>query len=298
MTIQEIPQASLFPEIKNIEAKRNVPTVPEFIQSLPAFVQRRVCLDCEGDWTRVTMDATGAIVISNRTQFREINLDTQQVPSQRAKAKKPPRRSSRKKTAPVAQTDGVDFRAMGPRVWEHVGLGEATLKLKELCAEGIPEVFELDFSDSVLRYDGIDFQEIADATRYPRDVKISDSVMEKGYPILEFTRGRTVIVGFRDPERPMVMAITGTASQGGSRHGSFRASVRIERRPATAAQLVDRLTRLGASISTDKGLTKVNYQGRYLGPINSPNDDREFVVDKDWRRIHAAMVKVDQGRLR
>lgn len=194
--------------------------------------------------------------------------------------------------------------------WERVGVGRTSHQLSKQLRHGLPEQVPIKVNTEVLAMDGVDVDAAVAVVRHPEQVKINEESAKKKYPILTFHRGDiTVVLGFREPHEPFMMAayFTGEALKeyqrsratggGGARKG--------EGVPTRPDLLRRRLVELGASVDEDRdsdadGKTAtVTFHGQVLGQIALVNWTK-VSVGNDWqrmqRKIHAIKQREESRR--
>ena len=194
--------------------------------------------------------------------------------------------------------------------WDGSDLADKAWRLAERIRTGLGDVAPLGFHDDVTALNGVNLEQVESVVRHAERVEVDASTAWKLYPILRFHRAdNMVIVGFRDPMLPVIIAAYFTTLRDADATG--RLSPRITggggRRktgglPNTPAKLISAIRLLGASIDDpterDTVLT-VTYEGCDLGKVpverTTPKKDIENAWQRTRRRIEALREKRANG---
>jgi hypothetical protein len=215
-----------------------------------------------------------------------------------------PTHPTRSDRGPVSTRHGVpgdDFD------WRAVPLEPMATQLADHYRPGLPYPLSYSYHDDVLALQGVDIESADAAVRAPQRVEIRPETSSKGYPVLMFVRGDVqVVMGFRNPLRPVVIAAYWTAllvhdvdrpgyssgMAGGGRREKGHTS------PGTVPKLVQSLKARGCELEWDLLTTKpveVTYLGEKLGKIPVDKQARRD-VQFTWSRILNKILAIDRRR--
>ena len=186
--------------------------------------------------------------------------------------------------------------------WSKVDLELKAFELRDRMADGYPAAMGFYYHPDVLAVYGMDTKIVEDAMRHPDRVEVKPESFgkTKGWPVIGFYRGDvTVVVGFRIPTRPMIIAAYVTSTLQHDTHrteGAGAGGGGMKKRPGvptTTSALAKRLQELGAELREDHKGTKatVIYRGQELGCVSMGDLVKKDVIESDYqrmqRKIHA-----------
>lgn len=177
----------------------------------------------------------------------------------------------------------------------------ATFQVWSRHKNGLDPMLPLDVLPDVASLAGYDAEQTESVARNPQRVEIRPESAEKGYPVLGFIRGdNRVIMGFRFPDSPVVVAAYWTSllapgSHGtGSRPGSG-GHLGSDGLPKTPIASMRRLRGKGASVTAPRDATaaEVFYDGQSLGKISVGEGVARVTVEDDYKRCVRKMQAID-----
>lgn len=185
--------------------------------------------------------------------------------------------------------------------WKSVeGLDKSAAKAVERFAGGIPKAIPVAVYRDVANMYHITEGSIEGAVRAPDRVVINAETARKGYTLLDMTRGDTrAVVGFLDPQNPMVLAVYHTVLLANDTHRvNVMGGGGAKKRAAAvsdAASLVKAIRKAGAEVSDGDKTATVTYQGKELKgliPV-APTTNRRTAEDA-WRRVQQQIAAIDR----
>lgn len=306
--------------------------------TIPAGLRAVLEDACGGDWRRVTRAANGEYTVHNQpievapkpTRVRvpcrwdkpalappvidltDSGPPVAQHPTPSRGAALPHQPPAGRPPAPV-QVE-VDRPILSPEVpadvlarfdWTSVDLAVTSVRLREICGDGLPEAIRYTYIPDVLALYGVDFDLLDSAVRNPHRVELRPEYADKGYAVLAFDRGDLqVIMGFRSPINPAVMAVYATSriehdTHRVEHHASGK-KTRVKGLPKTAKAVAQALRTRGAEVAaaelTSKTLT-VRYKGQELGQISTGETVDRRTAEADYQRMIRKMHGIDNARV-
>lgn len=294
--------------------------VPKEIQKLPDVVRKAVVLQCNGDWSRVTLNPDGSLTVHNKPHVNGLKVRAKPVRKSVPREKiDPPKAVPRAPLTPGRIRPNVPTRA--PRLtfeepaappdrnafvllpgfelqelWTGEEFEKTAFALREHVRNGVGMQCPLEFHADVTALHGVDLVDVESVVRQSERVEVAPETAAKKYPVLKFARGDVlVVVGFRNPRLPMIIAAYWQAlrlpSQGVSADQSDRSGGGGGRRtvglPTTAKQLVKRLRDVGASVEDPSGEqmnVMVSFDGTDLGRVNVGPTATKTSCQSDYQR--------------
>lgn len=192
--------------------------------------------------------------------------------------------------------------------WDGSELADKAWRLVARVREGLGDRCPLAFHDDVTALHGVDLEQVESVARRADRVEVDPSTGWNRYPILKFHRGdNMVVIGFREPTLPMILAayFTGWAGQGDLRErrggGGARKSGGL---PNTPSKMLVALRRAGAAIEEPSPMDKVvqvKYKGQDLGKVpvdpKTSKKDVESAFQRTLRRIDGLNQRERAGKV-
>lgn len=187
--------------------------------------------------------------------------------------------------------------------WSTVDLEASAAQVHRRMLHGLPDGIGFFYLPDVLALYGLDQDMTESCLRNPDRVEVRPETFHaiKRYPVLGFYKGDVnVILGFRDPAKPCVIAVyvhsmlehdthrvnhTGT---GGAR--------KLSGNPKNVKQLRQHLEARGAELMPNEQHTRatVKYKGEDLGQVSLVEGTARQTVETDWQRTQRRIHAIDQ----
>jgi hypothetical protein len=197
--------------------------------------------------------------------------------------------------------------------WDGSDLDAKAWTLVDRLREGLGDVAPLGFHDDVTALNGVDLFQVESVVRHAERVEVDPSTAWKRYPILKFHRAdNMVVVGFREPQLPLIIAAYFTslidADATGSRQihratGGGGGKRKTGGLPNTPSKLVAALRLAGCTVAEPSGTDKVvavTFKGADLGKVpvepTTPKRTIESAYQRTVRRIQGIRQRDAAGK--